>query len=1061
MARQDSKPRRGRSGWDVLTGLCAIAVLLVLLIGPPVALITVFGLPVPHTMPSASLLTHRLQAAAVLKACSVVVWLAWLQLVWCVVAEVSAAVRNIGMPRRVPLAGGIQALVHRLVTTALLVSTAAAAAPALAPAAALAATPPAATAPPAVAVAHTGARYAGPGSAIPGQSLPPALLVAPAANGGAHRLLGPADVSQEFRPVDGSPGGNGTQATAASPDGGQNGQDRWAHRTEKIYVVKPPAGRFHESLWEIAENHLGDGRRYREIFELNKDLPQPDGSMLTIASLIRPGWVLRMPHDAHGPGIEEVRASPPARHSGRPHEPRPAAHPPAPGKHASSPAAVPPAEVPPAVTPPTQAPPAKAPPAARTPAAPAPAAPAPAARAPATPAPDPGGPAHATPPPGSPAAPAPAANGRAPAGQPAPGRPAPGQPAPAHAVPRSAPGYPLELAAAGLLAAGVLVALERRRRRQARRRPPGRRVVAPQPDAAWAEAALRLGEDESSARVLDAGLRHLSRALQRQGRTPPTVFAAHVGDDNLDLWVNPPSDDVPAPWYAVGDGQVWRLPQADVPGLDGHGTALYPGLVTIGTDATGRVLVDLEAARGPIAVTGPEELVADVLCAMATELATSLWSDTMHLTLVGAGDDLAVLMPDRVHVAGSVAKALPLLEAHAAGVAHALAASGAGSVLAGRAEGLIPEAWTPHYLITLIPPTPQEAQRLAALGRAGCLAAGYLVAGEIPGAAWTWEVTPDGQLRAAELGLDVTAQLIPAQQQAAVAGLFDAADDMTGAPMSAPPADAAPAPHLAPDATMPAEVTLLGPVSVRATGEIEPGMLPLATEIVVYLATHPAGVHANVLARAIWPQGVADETRDAVLDEVAYWLGTDGIGRPHLAADASGRLRLGSGVKVDWHVFLTLVAQAGQAAGPGGKGSHGGHAAEEAKLAQALSLVDGHFLAGCGPGGYSWIVTDGLEYEVSARVADAAHRLCELRLNDGDSRGAMDAVRTGLRIAPDDELLWRDLLTAAHATGQENMLYAAAGEIWTRASMDGPPELTTETEALLDELLPTWRWTLA
>ena len=107
------------------------------------------------------------------------------------------------------------------------------------------------------------------------------------------------------------------------------------------------------------------------------------------------------------------------------------------------------------------------------------------------------------------------------------------------------------------------------------------------------------------------------------------------------------------------------------------------------------------------------------------------------------------------------------------------------------------------------------------------------------------------------------------------------------------------------------------------------------------------------------------------------------------------------------------------------------------------------------------IVTDGLEYEVYARVADAAHRLCELRLNGGDSRGAMDAVRTGLRIAPDDELLWRDLLTAAHATGQENMLYAAAGEIWTRASMDGPPELTTETEALLDELLPTWRWTLA
>jgi hypothetical protein len=73
----------------------------------------------------------------------------------------------------------------------------------------------------------------------------------------------------------------------------------------------------------------------------------------------------------------------------------------------------------------------------------------------------------------------------------------------------------------------------------------------------------------------------------------------------------------------------------------------------------------------------------------------------------------------------------------------------------------------------------------------------------------------------------------------------------------------------------------------------------------------------------------------------------------------------------------------------------------------------------------------------------------------------MAAARAGLRLAFNDEMLWRDLLTAAHATGQENLLYAAAGEIWTRASMDGPPEMTLETETLLDELLPTWRWTLA
>ncbi len=79
-----------------------------------------------------------------------------------------------------------------------------------------------------------------------------------------------------------------------------------APQAEKIYVVKPPVGRYHESLWEIAQKYLGDGRRYRDIFELNKDRVQPDGSRLTIASLIRPGWILQMPGDAHGAGIEVV-----------------------------------------------------------------------------------------------------------------------------------------------------------------------------------------------------------------------------------------------------------------------------------------------------------------------------------------------------------------------------------------------------------------------------------------------------------------------------------------------------------------------------------------------------------------------------------------------------------------------------------------------------------------------------------------------------------------------------------------------------------------------------------
>ena len=47
-------------------------------------------------------------------------------------------------------------------------------------------------------------------------------------------------------------------------------------------MVKAPEGRYHHNLWDIAEEHLGDGRRWKEIFELNKGRPQPDGGELVI-----------------------------------------------------------------------------------------------------------------------------------------------------------------------------------------------------------------------------------------------------------------------------------------------------------------------------------------------------------------------------------------------------------------------------------------------------------------------------------------------------------------------------------------------------------------------------------------------------------------------------------------------------------------------------------------------------------------------------------------------------------------------------------------------------------
>jgi hypothetical protein len=249
---------------------------------------------------------------------------------------------------------------------------------------------------------------------------------------------------------------------------------------------------------------------------------------------------------------------------------------------------------------------------------------------------------------------------------------------------------------------------------------------------------------------------------------------------------------------------------------------------------------------------------------------------------------------------------------------------------------------------------------------------------------------------------------------------------------------------------MPVDIGILGPISVRAPGVLEPDLVALVTEVIVFLAVHSGGVHRNAVEAAIWPRGTDSQALDAALAAARDWLGTDSIGRPHLAEDAAGRLRLGSRVRVDWHVFRALAGSAGLAAP--------GSAAEADYLARALDLVRGQLLDGRPPRRYAWLACSELEYEATAQVADTAHRLAAVRLTAGDPAGAMVAARAGLRLAFDDELLWRDLLRAAQAAGPPDLVRAVVDELCARTALDEVlPRMAPETEALIDEILPSWR----
>lgn len=107
-------------------------------------------------------------------------------------------------------------------------------------------------------------------------------------------------------------------ALPPQPDGTE--PDRSQLEKRPRHVVLP-----HETLWGIAETRLDDGRRWKEIYQLNKGRLQEDGRRLADPGLIRPGWILTLPADATPlpePEPEPVPPDPPS--------PPPAQDPPAP-----------------------------------------------------------------------------------------------------------------------------------------------------------------------------------------------------------------------------------------------------------------------------------------------------------------------------------------------------------------------------------------------------------------------------------------------------------------------------------------------------------------------------------------------------------------------------------------------------------------------------------------------------------------------------------------------------------------------------------------------------------
>jgi DNA-binding SARP family transcriptional activator len=302
---------------------------------------------------------------------------------------------------------------------------------------------------------------------------------------------------------------------------------------------------------------------------------------------------------------------------------------------------------------------------------------------------------------------------------------------------------------AGALAGAVLMSLTRLRRRQRQYRRRGRRIALPADGAVLAaEQRLRAAAPAEPPSTLQEALSSLEAGITGAGQVLPDIVGLHVTPSVLEVLLAAPALDSPPAPYTVSPGRqgmCWQLPLDDS-GLaeagaprwagrpSGPGSGLLPGLFTAGGTNDGYLLLDLESLQ-VTGCDGPPDLVAEVVTATATELATGQWSGWYDLILVGF-DELEVL--GRAEHCATVAAAISRLETRSLALRRRLGDDPQADVRELRLAAPQDEDWGLTILVSRVEPAPAEMARLLELAEDGPGGIAALVAGD--------PETPDGRM---------------------------------------------------------------------------------------------------------------------------------------------------------------------------------------------------------------------------------------------------------------------------------------------------------------------------
>lgn len=689
----------------------------------------------------------------------------------------------------------------------------------------------------------------------------------------------------------------------------------------------------------------------------------------------------------------------------------------------------------------------------------------------------------------------------------------------------------------GVLAAGLMTLLAFRRLAQRRNRKPRQRIAMPDETLATVELELRAVENPLGAEAVDTALRHLALWAQETGARLPSLYALRLDESSVAVYLDEPTD-LPAPFtqYDPDDKLAWMVAFTDLEPLDTLPSAPYPALVMLGhDDGDGHLFVDLERI-GALNVTGAsEEQRHGVLTAIALELASNTWSGDVQITLVGVGDRLPLALGSgRVRHVDDTATLLRNLRGQAAAVEKALAELGVEGLEQARTSGVDAEAWAPEIIILGNTPDAETRDAISELvtriPRVGIAA---VSSGDLTGG-WTLALTEDRraqlEIPAEEpVAIPLTPQSVGNREYEEILALFDVATEgaPTGEAIDDEPAlDDLPAADTADDlvdelaedvepvaaethqdvaAALPDEgsVDVAAPVAAAAGAEdaaaVDPddaedassevaeeaGEQPLAAvtrihrgpylqllgPVEVRGARGDAPVNPNTAAQ--WRSAIRRGTElvtflsvtpNATAEQVhaVFWPGQVTSGKK-ANDDRNGLLskaRRWLGQDDQGEYFVPYITTGEYRLHPDVRSDWNDFlelvgddisTTSTEDLTEALELVKGQPISGVPDKRY--VFADRLRNEMIATIGDVAHEVARRNLTAGKVRGARMASAIGRMVDPVNEIYWRDGLRAEHQAGDVAGVERLVTQLeQTLTAIDEDYEPEAETQALIAQL---------